>query len=75
MDPKTGKFHEVTEGGKLAETDEPVPDDWPVFTEGEMFTLKGHQFVLARINVSSLVLRPVTKLGKPARQTIRELTT
>jgi len=67
MDPNTGKFYDVDEYEK--EHGKPVPAGWPVFEEGEVVKLKGFDFTIARINKSSLTLRPVLSgLDVSARQ-------
>jgi len=61
MNPQTGEFHK--EG----------PEEWPRFAVGERFKLRGVVFEIARINQSSLVLRPVSVDGLSAHKIIRRI--
>lgn len=72
MNPKTGEFHEETE---YEETHgQPMPEGWPRFSLGEEVEIKGIPFIIQRINVSSIVLRPkITKPGHRAADVIRKV--
>ena len=68
MNPDTGELHEVlkNEAGELArkDTGEKVPQHWPIFTLGEVYTIEGHEFRLRKVdNGKDLVFRPVK--GRP----------
>lgn len=67
MDPSTGEFHPVDyKDGQMVvkETQEPVPQHWPIFTLGETYVIEGHEFKLRKVsNGKDLMFRPV--VGKP----------
>lgn len=83
MNPETGKFVPVVDPELYKalmqhrppiEDQGPIPEDRPIFTIGEVFKLKGHPFKLARINRSTIVLRPIPQPTKSAATIIKELT-
>jgi len=41
---------------------EPVPDHWPIFTVGELVTVKNYTFKVAYIGESTLLLEPTGPL-------------
>lgn len=65
MNPDTGEF-------KPASDD--TPPEWPRFTEGETVEVKGVQFVIGRINRTSIVLRPVVPADKREGDVIAHMT-
>lgn len=67
MNPDTNRFEAVEEvEGKLlrALNDEPVPDDWPVFNEGQELTLRGYRWKVEKCHESKLTLEAVGPLSK-----------
>lgn len=58
---------------QIEEEDIEFPDEWPVFREGELCDLKGVPFEVARLNASSLVLRPLAPEGYTARDVMQAI--
>ena len=64
------KFAMEIESGEVQPA---VPVEWPQFETGELFDVKGLPFELARLNASTLVLRPIPPEGWRAREVMREV--
>ena len=71
MNPETNKFEQlVSEAlstirknqGLVRPNGEPVPPHWPVFTEGELVTIKDYTFKVAHCGESYMVLEPTGPL-------------
>ena len=64
MDPKTGKFHPVTET---------TPKDWPQYAVGDRFVLNGVTFEITRIRLNGISMKPVIE-GQSATHAMTRLT-
>ena len=66
MNPEDGTFHPIEEGAAAAlqqVASGKIGKDWPVFAIGEKVKIKGYWFEIKRINVSSMVVRPIPTRG------------
>lgn len=55
-------------------TDEKIEDgEWPTYQVGDPLVVDGVHFVIQRINVSSIVIRPVPQRGLSSRRIMRLL--
>ncbi len=65
MNPVTGKFHRADTRPRAAQqiASGEIGKDWPTFAVGEVIDIKGYQFTILRINVSSIVVQPIPTKG------------
>ena len=78
MDPVAGKFHPIAEDAATAaqqiDSGE-IGKDWPVFALDETIDIKGYPFTILRINMSSMVIRPIPTRGlESPRKLMRAMT-
>ena len=78
MNPDTGTFHPIAEDAIAAaqqlDSGE-IGKDWPVFAIGEAIDIKGYQFKILRINMSSMVVQPIPTRGLDSpRKLVRAMT-
>lgn len=70
MNPDTNQFEPLKEdelGKLLREDGSEVPDDWPVFREGQTLTLRGYRWKVETCSESKLTLEAVGPLSKGQR--------
>ena len=65
MNPETGKFHSADTRPRAEQqrAGGEIGKDWPTFAIGEVIEIRGYQFKILRINVSSIVVQPIPTKG------------
>ncbi len=77
MDPETGKFHRADTRPRAEQqrAGGEIGKDWPTFEVGEIVDIRGYKFTITRINMGSIVVRPVRAKGlESPRNLMRKMT-
>ncbi len=77
-EPETGTLHPIAEDAAAAAqqiASGEIGKDWPTFEVGEIVDIRGYKFTITRINMGSIVVRPVHAKGlESPRNLMRKMT-